>query len=440
MYEPKISSYFESRKPSAVRLAHLEFAKRTDKIEAINVAIGNVSLPMYPQLIKRMRRLNSKESPFRKGVVKYTPTIGIDETRKAFLNIIASSGFATEGLNIQITDGGSAAMELAILAVGGESGSNNNPILLIDPAYTNYPALANRTGRKTVSFNRMLQENGTFTLPDITIVEQMIIQHHPGALVVIPYDNPTGHFCDQQTLINLGKMCVKYNLWMISDEAYRELCFTEKPASSIWGLTEQNVPGILGRRISIESASKVWNACGLRVGALVTDNRLLHEKSVAEYTANLCAPALDQYIFGALAQESKENLQIWYTKQKRYYQRIMKQVAHGLKKELPELIVSKPEAAMYSVVDVRKIDPKFDSEDFSLYCSKEGRVNVEGKELTLLITPMADFYHPLNEEKNPGKTQMRLAYVATPDEMRLVPRLFTELLKKYWERKGKNIE
>jgi aspartate aminotransferase len=106
--------------------------------------------------------------------------------------------------------------------------------------------------------------------------------------VVIPYDNPTGHFYDQDSMIALAQLCVKHDLRMISDEAYRELFYIDKPATSIRGITDKEVPGIEGRRISIETASKVWNACGLRVGALVTDNKEFHEKSVAEYTANLC--------------------------------------------------------------------------------------------------------------------------------------------------------
>lgn len=138
-------------------------------------------------------------------------------------------------------------------------------------------------------------------------------------MVVIPYDNPTGHFYDTESMIALAQLCVKHDLWMISDEAYRELFYVDKPATSIRGITDKEVPGIEGRRISIETASKVRNACGLRVGALVTDNKEFHEKSVAEYTANLCTNVIGQYIFGALAHESKEDLQIRYSKQRNYY-------------------------------------------------------------------------------------------------------------------------
>jgi len=87
-----------------------------------------------------------------------------------------------------------------------------------------------------------------------------------------------------------------------ADEAYRELYYVEgSELVSIWGITDKEVPGIEGRRIGIETASKVWNACGLRIGALITDNPKFNNRSVAEYTANLCANAIGQYIIWSIS-------------------------------------------------------------------------------------------------------------------------------------------
>jgi aspartate aminotransferase len=430
--KPELSDLFKKRSPSAIRLAQIEFMKRTDGVDSVNTAIGNVSLPVHPALKKRIDNLLSPDGPFAGSVVKYTATIGMEETRNAFINIIASSGFSTEGLKVQITDGGSQAMELVILAVCGPAGSEEKPLLLIDPAYTNSNAMANRLGRKTISVTRHLQENGRFSLPDVEEIEKTIEENRPGALVVIPYDNPTGQLYDRESMALLGSLCVKYNMWFISDEAYRELNYTGSECSSVWGLSENEVPGISGRRVSIETSSKVWNACGLRVGALVTDSGKLHEKSVAEYTANLCGNAIGQYVFGALAHESHSDLKEWYVKQQEYYRPIMTRLNDDLKKELPGIIVSRPDAAIYSVVDVRNIAaPGFDAVEFVLYCAREGKVEVEGKEMTLLVAPMAGFYSFPEGEKNPGKTQMRIAFVETPDRMRLVPGLFRELFFRY---------
>ena len=93
--------------------------------------------------------------------------------------------------------------------------------------------IANRVGRKTISVKRNLLPDGRFTLPDVAEIEKIIEEKKPGALVVIPYDNPTGHFYDREAMIELAKICVKYDLRMISDEAYRELFYVDALPSSI---------------------------------------------------------------------------------------------------------------------------------------------------------------------------------------------------------------
>ncbi len=352
---PRLSLHYQNRVPSAIRLTQIEFLKRTDKVVAINTAIGNVSLPMHPAMCKRMFALNSPDSPFRQGVVKYSTTVGEPETTRAFLHLIASSGFSTKGLHCQITDGGSHAMELAVLGVCGPAGSGAKPLLVIDPTYSNYLSMAERTGRSIVSVTRRLEDNGKFTLPKLSVIEKVIQENDPAALLIIPYDNPTGQFFPQKIVNEMAKLAVKHNLWLISDEAYREVFYTKGEASSVWGVTEKEVPGITGRRISIESASKIWNACGLRTGALITDNLEFHQQAVAENTANLCANVIGQYIFGALLHESKEQLLSWFEQQRKYYREMVRLVTSGLKKQVPELIVSEPDASLYTVVDVRNI-------------------------------------------------------------------------------------
>ncbi len=438
MSNPQLSAHFASRKPSAIRMAQIEFMKRSDGAASVNAAIGNVSLPMHPAMQARMRALGEPGSPFADGVVKYSATVGIPECQQAFLNIIASSGFDTDGLLVQVTDGGSAAMELVIVGVCGPAGSDERPLMLIDAAYTNYLAMAARTGRATVSVQRTLGADGRFTLPDLAEIEATIRQHRPGGIVVIPYDNPTGHYYDHDTLVTLAKLCVKYDLWMISDEAYRELFYTGGRASSIWALTEAEVPGITGRRISIETASKVWSACGLRTGALVSDNPDFHAKAVAENTANLCPNIIGQWIFAALAHESHEDLQAWYQQQRDYYADMLTSVSAGLRERVPGIIVSSPDASIYSVIEVRDcVKPGFDAMDFVMHCARRGAVEIEGETLTLLVSPMAGFYRPVPGQPNPGHTQMRIAYVELPERMKLLPELFATLLGQYEDARGR---
>ncbi len=432
MPAPRLSDHFASRQPSVIRMAQIEFAKRQDGTRDLNVAIGNVSLPMHPAMQVRLGELKTPGTPFSDGVVKYSATVGLGETNEAFLNIIASSGCDIAGLHCQVTDGGSQGMELVILGCCGGAGTADQPLLLIDVAYTNYTAFAERLGRKTVSITRTLGEDGHFSLPSRDEIEATIVKHRPGAMVIIPYDNPTGQLYTRAAMVELAQLCVEHNLWLISDEAYRELYYNDSAAISVWNLTEQEVPGITGRRISIETASKVWNACGLRIGGLVTDNAELHARAVAENTASLCSNTIGQHIFGALAHESHTDLQAWYSQQRKYYREMLQDFTTRTRDLMPGVIVSSPEASIYSVVDVRNLVPDdFDALQFVLFCATEGKVEIDGESLTLLTAPMAGFYTTEAGVANPGRTQMRVAYVETPARMKLVPELLAGLLTQY---------
>ena len=434
MSKPILSAHFESRKPSDVRLAQMKYEEREVKPEAvINVGIGNVSLPTNPAMQKRMFALNAPESPFSKGVIRYSTTAGTAECQDAFKNILKCEGFDVSKLHVQVTDGGCAGMELLLVGLCGPAASDERPLMMIDPAYTNYISFAQRVGRKTVTVKRNLGEDGKFNLPELDKIEEAIKEHKPGALLVIPYDNPTGQLYDHETLKQLAGLCVKYNMWMVSDEAYRELYYEEgTKLVSIWGVTDAEVPGIEGRRISIETASKVWNACGLRIGAVITDSPEFNNRSIAEYTANLCANVIGQYIFGALAHESKDQIAGWCKELREYYKKQILMVYNGLKEQEPGLIVSSPDASIYSVIDVRNVvKPGFDAIDFVLYCAQKGSIDVDGVETTLLVAPMKGFYNFGPGEYNTGSTQFRISFVESPENMAKVPELFVKLLRAF---------
>jgi aspartate aminotransferase len=430
-----LSAHFEARQPSAIRLAQQVFLARTDGCVAINTAIGNVSLPMHPALQARMRALGQPGGGFEDGVVAYTPTAGTPEANAAVLNVLAASGANTEGLYTQITEGGSQGMELSILGACGPAGGAQHPLLMLDPAYTNYTAMALRTGRHVVSVSRTLQRDGHFTVPPMEDIELVIRATQPGALAVVPYGNPTGQLIGHEAMIQLAQLCVKHGMWFISDEAYRELYYSDDAGtpSSIWRIDDSVVPGIEGRRVSLETASKVWNACGLRIGALITDNAEFHQRAVAEQTANLCPSALGQHIYGALAHVSHAELHTWFEHQRAHYRRVFVDLAAELREVLPLAVVSRPDAAVYSVVDVRPmVGPDFEAGAFVRWCAESGQVDIDGVPHTLLVAPMAGFYTCSGE--NPGRTQMRIACVETNAHMALVPRLLAALLGDYLSR------
>ena len=171
---PQLSPHFESRKPSVIRLSQILFNQRADRdtVRCINLAIGNVSLPMHPALQQRMRSLGEGKSPFAGGVVMSSATAGLPETRRAMLHVIGSSGLSTAGLEPLITDGGSSSMEIMALGVAGPK--SERPLVLVNPIYTNYADMCRRGAIPFVAVPRELRADGYFTRPDLGALESTL--------------------------------------------------------------------------------------------------------------------------------------------------------------------------------------------------------------------------------------------------------------------------
>ncbi|WP_035589185.1 pyridoxal phosphate-dependent aminotransferase [Hippea jasoniae] len=444
MFEAKdgrFSKFFNSIKPSGLRLAQTVFEKRAQKdkaegknaIEAVNVAIGSVSLKTHPKLLERY--LNPKDELLINGIWRYGETPGTQKANDVFIKIIRA--FLDDDNPVElysiVQDGGSGAMRTAVLGLCGEAGSDDRPLLVMNPTYTNYKAVAEELGRKIVAVERYLDRSGNFNHVAVEEIERAVKKYKPGALLIIPYDNPSGQLMRQKTINEYARICLENNIFIISDEAYRGLYYVDEPPPSIWQITDKDLPGIEKAkiRISIESLSKTFNACGLRMGALVTDNEEFRDKASFANTTYLCPSIIDQHIVEALYDESKESIRSWISSLRDYYKGLLEYMYDEFKKLMPNAIVSKPEASIYMVVDLREIvGDDFDAEDFVMFCAKEGEVNINGKRYTLLVSPMWGFYNVI-EGRNPGHTQVRIACVEPEDKMRLVPKLFKELLEQY---------
>ena len=427
---PSISDHYIKREPSSIRKAQILFQSRPDFsiVEVINLAIGNISLPMHPAMLSRLKGIGKPDSPFADGVVQYTASEGTAECKTAILNSINAelSQNISNDINCVITDGGSQAMELMLLGVSGTSGGE--PIMVIDPLYTNYVEFAKRLSIPMVSLERNLNADGSFGDLDIIKIRKKIDEDNPNGILIIPADNPTGLQMSQNLINEIAKICVEKDIWMVSDEAYRNIYFSGTGPSSIWQISNTDVPGIQGRRISIESVSKVWNACGLRIGALVTDNKIMYQKVRSEYTANLCANVIGQYVFGAVAQMSANEIIDWYSRQRAYYSKTIIRLIKELKEELPGIILSSPGAAIYIVLDFKNITPSdFNASKFIEFCSSNGKIRINSKYYTLLLSPMEGFYN----QKLKGEKQVRIALVEPESKMKMVPKILSRLLENY---------
>jgi len=427
---PSLSEHYINRQPSAIRKAQILFESRTDKreVEVVNLAIGNISLPMHSKMLNRLNQLGENGSPFSNGVVRYSSSEGTEECKKAIINSIAAEipNQNIYDLDCVITDGGSQAMELMLLGVCDTL--SKHPLLVVDPLYTNYVEFANRLSIPISSILRTRNKTGSYNKLDLNQIRNKIDKENPNGILIIPADNPTGYQISQDAIIEIAKMCVEKNIWLISDEAYRNIYYTDNGPTSIWNISNDIVPGIKGRRISIESVSKVWNACGLRIGALVTDNEVMFDKVRSEYTANLCANVIGQYIFGAVANLSNQEIVEWYKAQRQYYSQVINRLIKGLKEELPGLIISRPKASIYIILDFSKITPyNFKISDFIEYSAKYGKYKYKNKLYTLLLSPMNGFY----SDKVSGSKLARIALVETKNKMKVVPSLLSKLLKDY---------
>jgi len=431
------TDFFNSIAPSCIRKSSIVFSdrlKRTNEsVSAINVAIGNISLPTHPAMLRRL--LSVEDENLKKGVWRYTQTEGIDSVNQTFKNIIKS--FLKPGLEPElftmVDTGASHIMKLVMLGACGKFKGVNRPLMMLDPVYTNYISIGQELGREIVAIDRELNADGVFSDIETDTIEKIIEEKNPSAFLIIPYDNPSGTLMTQETINKFAKICIKHNIFFVSDEAYRGLYYRDdiKFAPSIWNISEDEVPGINAAkiRISIESFSKLFNACGLRMGALVTDNQLFFEQARAANTTYLCPSCIDQYIASAIAFEDQKEIQGWVMSLRSYYKRILSELYSNLKLLMPDLIVTQPEAAIYSMVDVRNVvKPRFDANDFVMYCASKGSVEINGINYTLLVAPAAGFYKNNNPYAN---TQMRIACVLNDKEMKLVPELFVRLLKEY---------
>jgi aspartate aminotransferase len=425
---PSISKLVSSREPSPVRMAGILLRERTDNVDAINLAIGNVRLPMHPIMQERLTNLGSQEpnlNPFSSGVISYPPTTGTAEARNAFKKFIAAGNSRdTDSLNVLITNGGSQAMELALLAAGGSAGS----VLLFEPTYSNYLAFGERLDVDINGIETRIDASGSYQLPSDTEIIEAIEITKANAILIIPYNNPTGKYYSQSEIDRIARIASDKDIWLISDEAYRGLQFNNKKVSSIWNINLNQNPKIKGKRMSIESASKVWNGCGLRIGAIVTDNNMVHKQLVSEFTSNLGASALGQYIFAGINELKIEEIQEWFEKQRSHYKSIAKLVKNELLRELPNLKVSEPESALYKIIDVKDyVDETFDSEDFIEFCARHGKIRIDQIFYTLLLAPLSGFY----SDNSGQKTKMRLAFVEPESRIKHVGILLKELLSQY---------
>lgn len=335
-------------------------------------------------------------------VIAYGPSQGLPEVRQKFIEYYAQHGLNLEQENIYVTSGGSEAIIFALMAVT----SPGDEIIIPEPYYANYNGFAAMSGAKVVPVTSRIEEG--FHLPAIEEFERAV---GPNTKVIMFSNpgNPTGAVFSRERLQELVKFARRHNLFIISDEVYREFAYEGRPAVSI-----MEFEGVEENAIMVDSVSKRYSACGSRIGTIVSRNMDVMNLVLRFAQARLCPPTVDQLaVAEALVGSDK------YLERVRLEYKARRDFLVERLQSIQDVRISSPEGAFYLIAEL----PVDDAEKFAIWLLSD--FNLEGE--TLMVAPAQGFY----ATPEIGKRQIRLAYVLTRDKLERAVRILKEGLDAY---------
>jgi aspartate aminotransferase len=378
----KLVPFADAAKKQGVKVYHLNLGQpdiRSPKcaLEAVrNYSQENVSYSHSAGLME-----------LRKGLVeKYYKKIGIDITVDELIVTVAGS----ESVNL--------ALEIAC--------NPGDEVIVLEPFYTNYNTFAFMNGLTLKAIPTDIR-NG-FQIPPIEEFEKAITDRTKAILVCNP-GNPTGTQYSKESMLALGEIARKHDLFLLSDEVYREFCYTDEPHFSA-----MNIPDLDQNVILIDSVSKRYNLCGARIGCIVSHNKDVMAAAMKFAQARLCPPVLGQMAsIGALdtPDEYFEAVKEEYIKRRDF-------MIEGLNR-MEGVFTPLPMGAFYTIAEL----PVDDTESFAKWMLENFRIDNE----TTMVTPAASFY----KTPGKGKNHARIAYVLEIDEMKKALHILEEGLKAY---------
>jgi aspartate aminotransferase len=322
-------------------------------------------------------------------VIDYGHSAGNESLRRKFAEYYKSIDIHVDYDDILITTGASEAITITLLTCLNAG----DEIIVPEPFYANYFSFATATDVIVVPITSSI-ENG-FALPPISDFEKKITPRTKAIIICNP-NNPTGYIYSKEELIQLRELVQKYNLFLFSDEVYRELCYDGYKFTSV-----MNIDGILNNVVLIDSVSKRYSATGLRVGALVSKNRELLQTALKFCQARLCPPFLGQIAAEAAIDSTKAYLSGVYNSflERRDY--IIKAL-----NDIPGVFCPMPKGAFYCMAKL----PVDDAEKFSMWMLEE----FEYQKQTVMLAPASGFYY----NTDLGKQEVRIAYVLNIEDLK----------------------
>lgn len=351
--------------------------RRGNRVFRLN--IGQPDIPTPPQAIEALHHIDRK-------VLEYSPSEGIESLRVKMSGYYKGFGLDVSPDEIIVTSGGSEAVLFAFMACLDPG----DEIIIPEPAYANYMAFAISAGAVIKSVTAHISDG--FSLPPIEKFEALITPKTKGILICNP-NNPTGYIYSRQELTKIADLVKKHNLFLFSDEVYREFCYTDKPFISALSL-----PGIEENVVLIDSVSKRYNECGIRIGAIVTRHPELRQNVMKFCQARLSPPLLGQIVAEASISTPREYMQTVFNQ---YLDR--RNFLIDRLNRIPGVHSPMPMGAFYTVAAL----PVDDADHFCRWCLDE--FNLDGD--TIFMAPASGFYTTPGE----GRNQVRLAYVHNID-------------------------
>lgn len=354
-------------------------AKRGIKVFKLN--IGQPDIPTPPQAIEVLRHID-------RDVLEYSPSEGLLSLRVKLSEYYKRFNIDVSSDEIIVTSGGSEAVLFAFMAALNPG----DEIIVPEPAYANYMAFAILAGAKIVSIPSSIETG--FSLPPVEEFEKLVTPKTKGILICNP-NNPTGYLYTMKEMLQIRDMVAKYNLFLFSDEVYREFCYTGAPY-----ISALHLPGIENQVILIDSVSKRYNECGIRIGALITKNKEFHDNVMKFCQARLSPPLLGQLVAEASVDTPKEYMLDTYNE----YLLRRNLLVDGINR-IPGCYSPIPMGAFYTVAKL----PIDDSDRFCEWCLK--KFSYEGE--TVFLAPASGFYTTPGK----GKNEVRIAYVHSREEL-----------------------
>ncbi|MDR2292402.1 MAG: pyridoxal phosphate-dependent aminotransferase [Prevotellaceae bacterium] len=393
---PKISKKGESMPASPIRklVPYAEAAKKNG-IKVYHLNIGQPDIITPPLALEAVKKYDAK-------VIEYSHSAGNESYRKKLAKYYQNTGINIDENDMIITTGGSEAITVAMMScldAGDE-------IIIPEPFYTNYNAFALQAGIKVVPIKTTIAND--FALPAIAEFEK-IISPQTKAIMICNPNNPTGYLYSAIELESLRQIVLKYDLYLFADEVYREFCYDGNSHISCMMLKdiEQNV-------VLIDSVSKRYSMCGVRIGALISKNKNVVETAMRFAQARLCPPSYGQIAAEAALETSAD----YFTDVYNEYIMRRNYMVEALNK-IDGVYCPKPKGAFYTVVKL----PVDDSDKFARWLLED----FEYEKQTVMVAPATGFY----ASAGTGKNEVRIAYVLKIEDLKNAIICLEKALKVY---------